>query len=131
MKILKKLSFAACLLVLGIMLTGCGGQSKQEKMLESAIEIDLDDIVDEQIDNEARAVKKYAGKAVKVTATVRTIESEYCKMSEGTYNGLPLNSFYVYLSKDVLADLEREQTITVVGIMDDKLQRIEDAFIVE
>lgn len=118
-------------------LCACGGNSvkkdNKEEMISQAMVLDWEEVYDEYISNKARADNKYGGKIVKWTGTIYDIDTKYVSMANKTYNGLPVNAIYVYLSKDDIAKLDKYTDITVVGKFSfGSLQsHITNAFIVE
>lgn len=128
------------LLLVGIMclsMVACAGEEKvqeptQEELLESAIEINGDDLRAAVNENSARAELDYEGKVVVLTSVVRSIGSTYVDVSHELYNGYPLNSISVYLPKEVLAELNKGDTITVMGTLEGivSFPKIKDATII-
>ena len=128
------------LLLVGIMcisLVACAGEEKvkeptQEELLESAIEINGDDLRAAVNENSARAELDYEGKVVVHTSVVRSIGPTYVDVSHELYNGYPLNSISVYLPKEVLAELNKGDTITVMGTLEkvSSFPKIKDATLI-
>lgn len=82
---------------------------------QEPVEIDLDDFIALRQENVAKAQKEYDGKFVKTTGYVISIHSDYCSIATG--KGSKINNMNVYLPTDVLAELSKDEKITVVGIM--------------
>lgn len=120
-------------------LAACGGNAEpesqelsQEDMLEQAEELDLEAFHEMDSENEAKAKQEYDGKFFRCTAIVGDINPTYVRVGQ-VILGQFCNTLCVELSEEELANLSKEQEITVCG----KFQyvqvesRLVDAFIVE
>lgn len=120
-------------------LAACGGNAttesqepSREEMLEQAEELDLEAFHEMDSENEAKAKQEYDGKIFRCTAIVGDINPTYVRVGQ-VILGQFCNTLCVELSEEELANLSKEQEITVCG----KFQyvqvesRLVDAFIVE
>ena len=124
---------------LALCLVGCGASMSKEEMLSKAQVLDQNELIQANKDNPVAAEKKYEGNYYKLTGIVSRIYSnvvggtDYCLISSDD-NGLDFDDIEVVLSKDELAKLHTNQTVTVVGVMTMKgfgHPRLNDACLVE
>ena len=109
---MKKVLALILALVLVLSLVACGGSGKsKEEMLADAQTLAVNSFFDEIIDNTARAQNNYENGTYLIWGHIDDIKSNYCVMS--TYSSLC--SFKVYLPKDELLELNRDDVIEVVG----------------
>lgn len=103
-------------------------------MLEQAEDFDYEAYREMREENEARAKQEYDGKMFRKTGYVDEIRADYIILSEYIYGGY-YNPLIVELPEDVIAELSREQEITVCGILqyeeDPNISHLVEAFIVE
>ena len=109
---MKKLFSLLLVFMMILSLCACGGESK-EKLLESAQDVHITDISNAIIDNMAKATEDYVGKPIKVTGRIKKIESNYFVLSEEHLQ----YGINVYLPKEDLKELNRDEVITVVGTL--------------
>ena len=116
MKKLLALMLSAAFLV---SLAACGGGSgsmTKEEMLEVAEVADEVEIGNALFENIANAKQIYCGKVLEVTSLVSAIEEDRVSLSQvGTF-------LTAYLPEEDIANLQPQQTITVVGITNDNIQ---------
>lgn len=116
MKKLLALMLSAAFLV---SLAACGGGSgsmTKEEMLEVAEVADEVEIGNALFENIANAKQTYCGKVLEVTSLVSAIEEDRVSLGQvGTF-------LTAYLPEEDIANLQPQQTITVVGITNDDIQ---------
>lgn len=102
-------------------LAACGGNGgtasmTKEEMLEVAEVADEVEIGNALFDNIVNAKQTYCGKVLEVTSLVSEIEEDNISLGQA-------GSFLtVYLPEEDIANLQPQQTITVVGITNDDIQ---------
>ena len=128
-------------------LAACGGNSStgdnaesesqelsQEEMLEQAEDFDGDAFYDMRKESEAKTKQEYDGKVFRVSGYVEEITTDYIIVSEYGY-GVYYNPLVVELPEEEIANLTKEQEITVCGTFeyadDPNTSHLVDAFIVE
>ncbi len=103
-------------------------------MLEQAEDFDGDAFEDMQKENEAKTKQEYDGKVFRVSGYVKEITTDYIIVSEYGY-GVYYNPLVVELPEEEIANLTKEQEITVCGTFeyadDPNISHLVDAFIVE
>ena len=110
---MKKILSLLLVATMILSLCACGGGESKENLLESAQEVYIADISNAIIDNMAKAIDDYVGKPLKITGRVSKIEKDYFVLSE---NHLQYG-INVYLPKEDLKELTRDDVITVVGTL--------------
>lgn len=87
----------------------------KEKMLETAQEVKTNTLISDVISNKAKAEDLYVGKIFKVSGYVRNIDSNFCSLDE--------DDLRVYLEKDILTKLTQGERITVVGKINNIIEK--------
>ena len=115
--------FATCV-------SSCSEKKSPEKMLEQSQELNWDTIEKSISDNKAKAVEEYENKLFNYTASVMSIEENYCMVSELKSSTSPLVK--VYLKSEDLRELHKGDLIKIVGSLKDiDSKEIKDAVIIE
>ena len=121
-----------------LLLVGCGSNNDEEdydkvskeKMISSAKEVDLGTLYNSFVTNKVKAEKDYVRNYYKISGYINVIENDYVTLSSSSKGATNIK---VYLSKDELADLDREYMIVVVGKIkgyEDDLVIMKDAYYV-
>ena len=93
-----------------------GPSMTKEEMLETAVAADEIDIGNALVENVANARQTYCGKVLEVTSLVSAIEEDCVTLGQ-------VGSFLtVYLPEAEIANLQPQQTITVVGLTNDEIE---------
>lgn len=120
--------FIICICV--FCLSACVGEKSPEKMLEESQEINWEIIVKAISENKAKAIEDYEGKLFNYTASVMSVEDDYCVVSELKDSNSP--SVNVYLANEDLCQLKKGDLIKIVGKLQDiNYYAIKNAVIIE
>ena len=133
---MKKLLILFMVAMMTISLVACGEETTsaesnetnasvtKEEILENASELNIAELKSSMMENQVKAQETFVGNSYTYAGYVLTVENDYAQI------GLADTEYYftVYLSKDDLVKLSRDELVTVVGTISDlnsKTKKIE------
>jgi len=93
----------------------------KEEMLAQAESVSAAQINNDTLDNIVKAKQNYCGKILEVTGYVVSIEEDHIQLGASFYAGAPVID--IYLPADEIVMLEQRQYITIVGQMDNEVEK--------
>lgn len=129
---LKRLFLLPVAASVALSIGACSGVPSEEDMVAQAVDLDWRTVVDERLENEARAIGEWDGKIVRYDCKVWDVGADSAEVYSETSNGYPLDSIDVtFASEDDLLAIERGARITVVGELDiEGIDKIINAYLV-